>query len=131
MSRKCPAIVECPANLHLRTRFDPGKKQFNIDIIAVDVVEPQQIGIEGFCPLQKSLSRFLGAKAVTVCQSSVQRMKFCIKVIPNSHGVFAVLLGNFSSAIGDLNGMAVFFEVGSEIGADPARASDATDRINE
>ena len=43
MARKRPAVMERPFHLHIRVFFDPVEQHFYIDIVAMQIVQPNHI----------------------------------------------------------------------------------------
>ena len=78
--RKRPAVVERPFYLHIRVFFDPVEQHFYIDIVAVQVVQPEQVGLVLFSPLQKLPGRSFGAKSVGIEQAGLESMELNLKV---------------------------------------------------
>ena len=48
MTRKRPAVMKSPIHPHLRPGLYPLKQQLNIDVIPVNIMEPQKSGLYSF-----------------------------------------------------------------------------------
>ena len=66
MACESPAVVQRPFHLHFRMFFDPSKQHFYIDVVAVKVVQPQQVGLVFLGPLQELFGRMFRTKPMCI-----------------------------------------------------------------
>ena len=69
VSGEGPAVVKGPENL-LAANPQIIKKQTNVDVIAMDVVQPDHVGIVLLHPIQKALCCGFGTKTVVIQQTA-------------------------------------------------------------
>ena len=126
MASEGPAVMQRPFHLHFRMLFDPIKQHLHIDIVAMEIVEPQQVWFVFLSPLQELFSCTLGAEAMCIEQPCLNRMHLAIKICANTHCIFLKLLRYSTfAAIGDFDLVAFGFQLLCKICANAASATDA------
>ena len=112
--------------------FDPIKQHLHIDIVAMEIVEPQQVWFVFLSPLQELFSCTLGAKAMCIEQPCLNRMHLAVKICANTHCIFLKLLRHSTlAAIGNLDLVAFGFQLLCKVCANTACAANAANRINK
>ena len=124
--------MERPFHLHIRVFFDPVEQHFYIDIVAMQIVQPKQIGLVLFSPLQEFLGCFLGTEAMGIEQASLDSVHLAVKICANTHCIFLKLLRYSTfAAIGDFDLVAFGFQLLCKVCANTACAANAANRINK
>ena len=132
MTSKCPAVVQRPFHLHFWMLFDPIKQHLHIDVVAVQIVQPQQVWFIFLSPLQKFFGRTLGTKAMGIEQPRLDRMHLAVKICANTNGVFLEPFWYRAfAAIGDFDLVAFGFQLLSKVCANTACTANAANRINK
>ena len=85
MAGKCPAVMQRPDDL-LTASAQIVKQQTDVDIVAVDIVQPDHIGIIGLHPIQKAAGSCFGTEAVVIQQTAADAMEFIIQGRSDPHG---------------------------------------------
>lgn len=132
MASEGPAVMQRPFHLHFRMLFDPIKQHLHIDIVAMEIVEPQQVWFVFLSPLQELFSCTLGAKAMGIEQPRLDRMHLAVKICANTNGVFLEPFWYRAfAAIGDFDLVAFGFQLLSKVCANTACTANAANRINK
>ena len=126
MASEGPAVMQRPFHLHFRMLFDPIEQHLHVDVVAMQIVQPQQVWFIFLSPLQKFFGRTLGAEAMCIKQPCLDRVHLAVKICANTHCIFLKLLRYSTlAAIGDFDLVAFGFQLLCKVCANTACAADA------
>ena len=131
MTCERPAVVQSPADFHLRVLFDPGKEQLVVNIVPVEIVQPEEVGLVRLRPTQKTLCRQSRAEAMTVQQSRICAVQPDIPVVSDPHRVPSILLRHFLAPVSNSDLVPLRLQLRGQVRAYAARAAYTADGIDK
>lgn len=130
MACEGPTVVQGPPHLHFRVLFNPVKQHLYVDIVPVQVVQPEQVWLVRLCPFQKFPGRVFGAKPVRVEQTGLYRVHPAVEIRPDADRIFLELRRHRRlSPICNFDLVTLRLKLLCKVGAYSARAADTADGI--
>ena len=132
MASEGPAVMQRPFHLHFRMLFDPIKQHLYIDIVTMQIVQPQQVGFIFLGPLQELFGCLFRTKPVRVKQAGLDSVHLAVPVRANTNGIFLEPFWHRAfAAVGDFDLVAFGFQLLCKVSANTACAANAANRINK
>ena len=129
MTGKRPAIMQCPENL-FPTGAQVGKQLPNVEIVAMDIMQPDHIRVKFLNPFEKGDGCTAGTETAVIQQPAAQGMKFDIRIRADLHRLNIVTAGNHSS-VGKHTGMSLRHQLPAFLSRNPSGAAIACDGVDE
>ena len=127
-----PAVVEGPLHLHMGAAFDPVKEHAHMDVVTMEIMQPQQLRVVAFRPFEKFPGGFLIGKAVVIQQTGAHSADLHPQIGANPVGKGLITLRHIAvPSIGDhclvtLGG--IFLRQGTHDLAGAANTADGVDQ---